>query len=403
MSSGCNNDEKITGGKPAVNYVRSLTVDLPDNLVDGEYLGARLAIIGEGLAGVNKILFNDIPAILNPAYITDNSIIVSIPTTIPGVKQNLMRLYTATDSCYYDFEVKVPAPNVNSMSFEWAAEGDAVEIDGNYFIDDPNVPLQVAFTGGANASIVDFDLNKITVKIPEGAAEGPVTITSVYGSTKSPFHYKDSRNIIAAFNNGISPDYDYYHGWHGGNGIATENGINGNYLVLGDGATEMSDDVWNDSKFSWEDWTYLSTDPDFFDTGKMNNYVLKFEVKYTDWSAAALQVIFTGADDVMLNWQNGNGLTSNPKWGDSANSFVSNADYPRILVIPWEDGVTTSDWTTITVPMSECKYNASGAAVSPQGAGHYSGLTLFVNGGGVAGTPCYPVIWIDNVRIVPAK
>ncbi|MDR1119735.1 MAG: glycan-binding surface protein [Dysgonamonadaceae bacterium] len=404
MSFGCENeDEQVTGGKPEVQYVRALSTELPDNLVTGEFLGARLAIIGKGLAGVNKILFNDVPAVLNPAYITDNSIIVSIPSAIPGVKQNLIKLYTATDSCYYDFEVKVPAPTVNSMSFEWTVAGDVTEINGNYFIDDPNVPLQVTFTGDVAATIVDIDLSKITVEVPEGALEGPVTITSVYGSTKSPFHYKDSRNIIATFNNGISPDYDYYSGWHGGSGVATEGGINGNYLRLGDGSAEMTDDAWNDGTFSWENWTYLATDPDFFDASKMNNYVLKFEIKYTDWSAAALQIIFTGASDVMLNWQNGNGLTFDSKWGGSANSYVSSADYPRMLIIPWKDGIYNSDWTTVTIPMSECKYNSGGEAVSPQGTGHYSGLTLFVNEGGIAGTPCHPTLWIDNVRIVPAK
>jgi hypothetical protein len=400
------NDQAKIGGKPEISYIRALSIENPDNLVEGEFLGARLAIIGKGLAGVTKIMFNDVQAALNPAYVTETSIIVSIPQTIPGVKTDIVTLYTCDDSLAYPFEVRVPAPTVTSMDCEWLNEGDVAYINGQYFVNDGANPLTVTFTGGVQAAISEMSLSRIAVEVPAGAQTGPVTITSVYGATVSSFWYRDDRNIILDFNNGKYPDYDYFFGWHGAGGVSDENGINGNYLKIGDGSTEASKESWSDGKFGYEVWTYSPTDPDFFDVSKIDNFSLKFEVRVPNtWSACALRILFTGKDDVMLNWQNGNGLTYDPSWG-AANAYMGDdASYPCMLWNPWaETGSYQNDnWITVTIPMKECKYNKDGEAASTKGAGHYSGISLFLNGGGIDGVACTPIIHVDNVRIVPSK
>ncbi|MDR2824584.1 MAG: glycan-binding surface protein [Prevotellaceae bacterium] len=399
----CNDEniERVNGGKPFVKYVRINDPNASDSLITSAYLGNKIALIGDNLASVREIYFNDQKAKLNPTYVTQNAIIVDVPQGIPSLKEDRIYLITSHDTVIYNFETKVPAPAVNSMDFEYVAEGDIAYIHGLYFVNDAGTPLKVTFNDDVEAEIISQDVNNIAVRVPAGAQPGPVTVISVYGETESAFWWHDNRNIILTFNNGISLAYDYYSGWHGATGVSSDGGINGNYLIMGDGTLEMTDDTWNDSKFGFEVWTYLPADPDFFDVSNIDKYVLKFEVKYTNWSAAALQVVFTGASDVMLNWENGNGLTHDSRW-DVANGYISDSAYPRMLYIPWKDGgLTSSDWITVTIPMSDCKYNANGEAVAPQGTGHYSGITLFVNSGGVAGTPCTPIIWLDNVRIVP--
>ncbi|MDR0763545.1 MAG: hypothetical protein LBF01_03505, partial [Bacteroidales bacterium] len=201
------NDQAKIGGKPEISYIRALSADNPDNLVEGEFLGARLAIIGKKLAGVNKIVFNDVQAALNPAYVTETSIIVTVPSTIPSIKENLIKLYTSTDSLVYPFEVKVPAPTVTSMDCEWLNESDIAYINGQYFVNDGASPLTVTFTGGAQGTVTEYSLNRIAVEVPAGAQKGPITVTSVYGSTASPFWYRDDRNVILDFSNGKYPDY----------------------------------------------------------------------------------------------------------------------------------------------------------------------------------------------------
>lgn len=99
------------------------------------------------------------------------------------------------------------------------------------------------------------------MRVPVGAEVGPVTVTSVYGTTKSSFWYRDDRNIILNFNDDDFPDYGYFFGWHGGKGTSTENGVNGPYLIF---SGSMDDETWDDGSFGYERWTYLPTDPDFF-------------------------------------------------------------------------------------------------------------------------------------------
>ncbi|VBB44726.1 conserved exported hypothetical protein [uncultured Paludibacter sp.] len=393
------------GGKPVVRYIRPCDATTSDSLLSSAYLGNQIAIIGDELAGVNAIYFNDQKAVLNPEYVTDKSIIVTIPNGIPSIKQDIIKLCTNKDTVLYNFETKVPAPAINSMDFEYAAEGATTIIHGLYFVNDGGSPLEVYFTNNLKAEIISSDLNNISIKIPTGAQPGPITVKSVYGSTVSTLWYKDNRNIIANFNPNNYPDYNYFFGWHGASGVSDVDGINGYYLKINGDANELTNDSWDDGFLSWEKWTYLPTDPDFFDANKISKYVCKFEVKVIGtWSCKALQIIFTGASDVMLNWQNGNGLTYNSKYG-AANGYVSDSEFPRALWQPWattEDKTFETDqWMTVSIPMSDFTYNASGAKLAaPNGGGHYSGITIFLNGGGVTGTSCNTTMYIDNLRIV---
>ncbi len=403
VPGACDNDdgfELSSGGTPVVRYVRPCDVNASDSLLASAYLGAKIAIIGESLGGVNKICFNDQKASLNPNMITDNAIIVSVPSGIPGLKEDLIKLYTSEDSCYYTFETVVPAPTVRSMTCEYVAEGDIAHIEGLYFVNDENSPLTVTFTDDVEGEIESYNVNEINVIVPEGAESGPITVTSVYGTGESSFYFRDQRNLILDFDT-VYPDGEYYHGWHGGAGYSSEDGVDGQYLIFTGDSTDgnwMEDGKWDDANFGYERWTYRENDPDFFDTSALEDYELKFEVNILGaWSSSALQIIFTGAEEVWMNWQE----TSDG--GNPNNSYVADTSYPRTLWIPWADegSYETDGWVTITIPMADFEYNANGGKVTKNGAGHYSGITLFVNGGGVSGTACSPTFHIDNVRVVP--
>lgn len=47
----------------------------------------------------------------------------------------------------FDFNVMVPAPVVSSMSCEYAPAGSEAVLYGDYFVDDPNVPLTISMPG----------------------------------------------------------------------------------------------------------------------------------------------------------------------------------------------------------------------------------------------------------------
>lgn len=398
--SSCSDDDNGKnggGGTPMVRYVRPCDATISDSLLVGAYLGERIAIIGENLTNVNKIYFNDQKAKLNPNFVTDNAIIITIPSGIPSEKKDLIKLYTNNDSCYYSFETKVPAPTGKSMTCEYVADGEIAYIQGLYFVHENANPLRVTFPGDIDGEIISHDVNNIAVRVPQGAQSGPLTITSVYGSKESYFNFRDERNLILDFDT-LYPSGGYNYGWHAGAGYGTDNGISGQYLIF-KGA--MTDKTWDDSNFGYERWTYLPTDPDFFNANKMEKYVLKFEVNIPDvWSSSALQVIFTGAADVWMNWDY-------PSGGNPNNAYVSNDAFPRALWMPWTQAsdktYATDGWITVTIPMTEFKYNRNGGTAKLNPAGHYSGITLFVNGGGVEGADCNPTFHIDNVRVVEAE
>lgn len=399
----CEDNETLSGGAtPVVRYVRPCDVDASDSLLTSAYLGAKIALIGESLGNVNKIYFNDQKASLNPNMITDNAIIVSIPTGIPNLKEDLIRLYTNTDSCLYTFETQVPGPSLSSMDCEYVGAGEVAVIRGLYFVDDQGSPLSVTFSGGAQAEILSSSLTEIEVVVPEGAETGPVTVSSVYGDSQSAFHFRDQRNIILDFNNGNYPDYDFYFGWHGGLGVASDEGINGNYLVFGGDIDESG--TTEDNGYCFDRWTYTPDDDDLADASDLSGQALKFEVKVTgDWSAAALQFIFTGPDEVWMNWQNNSDWPAYADTHGGNETWKRSASYPRGLWLPWTDNgsYSTTGWVTVSIRMDEFKYGADGSSSSPQPAGHYSGLTLWMGQGGVSGTACSPTLWIDNVRVVP--
>lgn len=84
---------------------------------------------------VTKINFNDQAAVLNTSYMTDNTIIVTVPKNIPGkVTDKIYFITNNKDTLDYNFKTVVPAPTINGMSNEWAAPGEEVTINGDYFL-----------------------------------------------------------------------------------------------------------------------------------------------------------------------------------------------------------------------------------------------------------------------------
>lgn len=156
---------EVADGTPTINYIRCLSTEIVGNndAADTHYTNGELVtsaspqsllcLVGENLRSVYEMYFNDQKAILNSSYITDNTLIVTIPRGIPQeVSDKIYMITESKDTIAYDFSVVIPAPSVNSMSCEYAEAGSTASIYGNYFIDDPNVPLTVTFPNGKQAT-----------------------------------------------------------------------------------------------------------------------------------------------------------------------------------------------------------------------------------------------------------
>ncbi len=408
--------EKDRGETPVIKYARLCEAEKADSLIVSASLGTRLCFVGDNLADVQQIWFNDQKSKLNPTMVTSHTIIVDIPNNIPGEVNNTARFVTSTGiTVDYPFQVSVPAPRVDAMSCEYAAAGEIVTIKGAYFADDPNVPLTVSFEGAGEATIRNITQEQLEIEVPQGAVEGPVTVTSIYGSGASTFHYMDTRGMMFDFD-GLTGLGN--HGWHNAAIEDDGTGISGNYMRLGDGSTTLAGtDAWDDNNFSFEYWAGSWNTPtdyperegvrlfDIVDFTDFNDMSVKFELcipAAAAWQACAMQVIFAGTDKVSMG-NAGTDIFGNTVAGCNNSYFQDNS--ARGIWRPWtatEAYHTDGQWITVSLPIKDFVYapDGSGASTFLTSASDFASLQIFLWNGGVAGVDCTPMLKIDNIRAV---
>ena len=382
---------RLADGKPTVYYIRPVAAAAADSLLTSAYMGNSICLVGENLRSVYKLLFNDQVAVLNNSYITDNTLLVDVPSEIPGEVSNLMYLITKNaDTVKVDFQVLVPGPVISSMKNEYAAAGSVATLYGDYFVDDPNVPLQV-FVGDVEAKIKDFTKGTLSFTMPQNAVpQTALSVKTIYGEATSSFFWMDTRGMLFNFDNDPHPDN---HGWHAQVIETDETALDGNFLRLG-GA-----DVTLDEDGSW----------DYADFSDWENMSLTFELfvpSSNPWMSAAMQLIVGGVDKVTNGGANVVDIDGVVTAG-SNNTYFNNNVLPRGLYAPWVSTGsfdTGDEWITVTVPYANFTYGFDGsAATGSLSASDFTSLLIFVCSGGTKGTECNPIIKIDNIRAVPNK
>lgn len=422
---------QLTAGQPTIKYIRLQDVSEGETLVTEATVQSGLTIIGENLTSIKEMFFNDRKAVLNTSYITKNALLVSVPKDIPGTVSDMITMVTRDgDTCRYDFHVIVPAPYVGSMKNEYAQEGTTATIIGSYFVDDPNVPIAIRFTGVQNSANVEVPYSTIKVAennasvsftIPEGAPLGSVEVTTVYGTGVSHFYYKDDRGVFLNYEGDLfdQPFGLVPQGWNSAASFKKEdaNSVSGNYVQYGgaDGQTMPADGNWSEY-FKVTYWcgnwggapmsiTSGAGAPlrNLFPAGyfaKPEDLVFKFEFrvpKSNPWKAGALQVLFVN-----------NQLCANDTWQN--NTYIHTAangglDLPRGIYRPWaETGSfdTNDEWITVTMPLSDFIYNMDGTPTSKHLAeDSFDSFVMWPLTGGIEGEECTPIFQYDNLRIAP--
>lgn len=379
---------ELTDGIPTIRYVRVPDETVSDSLLTSAFLGNSIAIIGQNMTSVSEIWFNDQKGVLNTSFITDNVIIVSVPREIPTHVTDKIYFVnrSKTDTVSYDFNILVPPPAVVGMVCEYVPEGGTAVITGNYFL--PTAEQEnpvVIFTPNIEVTeVVSYSPNEIRVVVPPGATEGPVSVRSRYGTTRSTFHFRDTRGMITNYD----ADYPIVNSWGRAGRLEHDPAfvLEGNYLKLSGSFPDPNE--WTGASESegvshyWGDENG-HTGP-LFD-GMPQEMAMKFEAYVPErWSAVGLSFIF-GAKG-------------------SANGPLYEDNKPRAIWMPWRNtGVyQTSGWVTVTIPITEFKYNGAGTSVDalPES---YENLNIFLGNRGLVyvGTASDPVILIDNLRIVP--
>lgn len=414
---------EIADGVPTLKYVRSPLPEEADSLLVGAYLGNTVCLVGDNLRSIYELYFNDQKATLNTSYMTDHTILVDIPKNIPEEVTNKIYMVTKSGAKVdFDFSVMVPAPVVSSMSCEYAPAGSEAVLYGDYFVDDPNVPLTISMPGDITVEgeqITSITKTAIKFIVPEGAVQGNIRVKSIYGTGQSVFQYKDTRNILFDWDGKYEGALAAGNSWNGDNEkkgqiLASVPSVDGKYMVMG--PATLSGGQWQTPgeylMMYWPDpnptegCVPLYNLPQFkkmLEDYKIEELALKFEVYVptsNPWMAEGMQIRFTSLDEVSMSNQ-----TQDYIWNDDESHEEGKA--PRGVWVPWEETGsydTNNQWVTVTLKMSEFNKLVSGLASDTEFTqDRFAGLSIFLRGGGVDGKECEPIICMDNIRVVPVE
>lgn len=364
---------KEESAKPFINYIRVTNPASSDSLLASAGQGQMIAIMGGNLSSVNQVWFNDQKSNLVPTFVTNTTVITRVPSQIPTVITNKMKLIFANgDSLLYDFSVDISKPLIDHVRSEYVNEGDSLFLYGNYFY----TPLTVTFTGGAQGEVltVASDAQSMAIKVPAGAQPDPITVTTNFGEKVSDFWFRDNRNIIASFDiplvNGI---------WHANDVVASDPSI-----------TNISNKFLRVNKGALSAWPYLEvyegTQGSDLSVETKNipeeafvnpdNYSLKFEINTLASVSGANMRLYLGDD---------NGCCGGD-FGTARNN----------IYYVWAPNLSTNGkWITVTIPWTEIYSANKQFAFSSSGYG----MAIYFHGP----NPANYNFGIDNMRVVPNK
>lgn len=385
IAASCSDDDGLTDGEftgdignPQIDYIRSTDPALSDSLLTGAFMGQLIAIVGKDLQHTVAIWFNDQEAELTPPYVTETTILVNVPSTVPGVVTDKMRLIFADDSeMEYDFAVNVPGPVLNSIKSEYVESGDIAVLSGDFFFE----PTTVIFPGDKEAQIATIEKTRLEVVVPENTEMGEIIIETNFGTAVSSFLFRDNRNVV------VNGDDLRHRSWNAPVSNITSGGrvspCSGNYIVLEPDSPPVGAWSWQNSL----NMMYVAEDgetgrgniPIFPGEASVSEWGVRFEINVQfEWREIPLEIFFA-------NYGEGEGR---------------NPGNPMVRWSPWEgNGLFETDgWETVTVPLSAFDQDMNGAPAELSDLSTFTNMTIMFFG--AADNTHEPYIALDNVRVV---
>lgn len=368
------NDPDITGEKdgPAeIHYIRVTDPTVSDSLLDGAFLGALIAIVGDNLGDTKELWFNDQKALLNPTYVTDKSIIVNVPTSVPTEVTDEMRLVFSDGSeLTYPFKINVPAPIISGIKSEYVPAGGTAVIKGDFFFE----PMKVIFPGGVEGSIVSIEKTKVQVLVPEGASSGQVQITTNFGSQKSSFLFRDNRNVLLDFDTKLHETWTAKIGYEDVPLIPPVDGHFAYFQSNEHGAWQWVNEM------TMQYWAPRGRGNVPIATGLVSDLALRFEVNVPiPWEDVRMEIFFGQYAE-----SEGRGSAAIARWA------------------PFENGPFTTDgWETVQIPLTDFVHNTANddPTESIDDLSKLTNVTMMVFGPADSSVPI--LIAVDNLRVVP--
>ncbi|MDE6122264.1 MAG: hypothetical protein K2F76_03390, partial [Duncaniella dubosii] len=163
-------------------YLEDYKSSVPDREVEFARLGQMLRLEGSGLFGVKKVYINGYDTYFNRAYVTDNSMIVSVNSKTPvsdcdeSVRNTIRLVKDGGNEFVYNFLIRNGYSIISTVSNTLPQPGETVTVIGSYLHETSKVTLP----GGIEVTdgIVNDDDGKwFSFVMPSGVTEGGALIS----------------------------------------------------------------------------------------------------------------------------------------------------------------------------------------------------------------------------------
>lgn len=186
-------------------YLEDYKSDVPDRPVDFARLGQMLRLEGKGFMGLKKAYINGYDTYFNRAYVTDNSMIISINTNTPVTEcdpevRNTIHLVKDGTELVYEFVIRNGYSSIQQISNTLPKEGETVILYGSYLQE----PDRILLPGGIVADPATYSYDKdgewCSFVMPSGVSEGgSVVFESPNGISQSPAYFNEKRGMLLDF------------------------------------------------------------------------------------------------------------------------------------------------------------------------------------------------------------
>lgn len=222
---------------PVIESVEKLSeagVNIAGNVEAGSYV----ALLGHNLGDVTSIQFGDRVVAVKPAYRTDNSIILQIPSVTKSCVGTLITSACPTGYAMNQLTIIIGTPTVYMMYNEFAADGDTLMLRGANFVGDQMqvdfklIDGQTATIGGESIILPSNDGSQMYVVVPAGAAAQQQLVVRNAAENKESvcnIIFRDTRNLLIDFD---TPD------------LLAKTSQTGQLDKLADGTYSMSELEW---------------------------------------------------------------------------------------------------------------------------------------------------------------
>ena len=219
----CKDEDEINVGPPTIERVRNTDPSSADSSFTSATLGSTLAILGNNLLGTQEVYLNDYPLGVNTAYVTNNTVIVTVGDSVPTVATdpnvpNTLRLVNKAGEALMEFTTLPPAPQITQVKNQYVKAGDELTLLGRYFffVDTVYFPGEDAFvTSGIETNSTGSSL---TVKVPDNLdfSDGQMirVVTQSGGSaTNRNTQIYAEKGMVADFDTNGALEYPDNWGW----------------------------------------------------------------------------------------------------------------------------------------------------------------------------------------------